>query len=118
MLPVGEALEVLLLHFPSEPPLLSQSAMPFAAYEVPLGVIILLGVGELFLVICLGLAGAERFGDREHNSFTRSTVPVRQQCPSGFLPIHSDWSLGQPELRSAQMISSPFRSLEMSLLWV
>ena len=118
MLPIGETLKVLLLHFAPETPFLCESAMPFAAYAVTLGVVVLLGVGELFLVICLGLAGAERFGDREHNSFTRSTVPGRQQSPSGFLPIHSDWSLGRPELQLAQMTSSPFRSLEMSLLWV
>src|SRR5690242_7515827 len=117
MLPVGEALEVLLLHFPAESPLLGQSAMPFAAYAVALGVVILLGVGEFFLVICLGLAGAERFGDREHNSFTRSRVPGRQLTPSGFLPIHSGWSLGVPELPLAPMTSSPFRSPEVSLVW-
>jgi|ERR1700683_1119054 len=42
MLPVGEALKVLLLDFPTEPPLLGQSAMPFTAYAVTLGVIVLL----------------------------------------------------------------------------
>ena len=92
------------------------SAMPFAAYTVAFGVIVLLGVGEFFLVICLGLAGAERFGNREHNSFTRSRVPGLQLSPSGFLPVHSGWSRGVPELPSAQMTSSPFRSLEESLL--
>src|SRR5579864_8223029 len=98
MLPVGEALKVFLLYLPAESPLLGQSAMPFATYAVTLGVIVLLGIGEFFLVICLGLAGTERFGDREHNSFTRSRVPGRQRSPSGFLPIHSDSSLGEPEL--------------------
>src|SRR5579872_1248733 len=118
MLPVGEALEVLLLHFSAEPPLLCEPAMPFAADAVTLGVRVLLGVGEFFLVICLGLAGAERFGNREHNSFTRSRVPGPQLSPSGFLPVHSGWSRGVPELPSAQMTSSPFRSLEESWLWV
>ena len=118
MLPVGEALKVLLLHFAAKPPFLCEFAVPFAAYAVTLGVVVLLGVGELFLVICLGLAGAERFGNREHNSFTRSTVPGRQRSPSGFLPIHSDWSLGRPELPLAQMTSFRFRSPEVSLLWV
>src|SRR5579859_5479547 len=118
MLPVGKPLEVLLLHFSAEFPFLGQSAMPFAAYAVTLGVIVLLGVGEFFLVICLGLAGAERFGDREHNSFTRSRVPGRQLSLSGFLPIHAGSYLVWPELPLAQMTSSPFRSLGESLLWV
>src|SRR5689334_3343838 len=110
MLSVGEALELLLLYFPAKPPLLGQCTVPFATYAVALGVIVLLSVGEFLLVICLGLARAERFGDCQHNSFTRSMVPGRQRSPSGFLPIHSDWFLGWPERQLVQMTSFRFRS--------
>src|SRR6266576_4647771 len=115
MLPIGETLKVLLLHLAPKAPFLCEFAVPFAAYALTLGVVVLLGVGELFLVICLGLAGAQRFGNGEHNSLTRSTVPGRQQSPSGFLPIHSDWSLARLELQLAQMTSFRFRSPEVSL---
>jgi hypothetical protein len=92
MLPVGETLKVLLLHLAMKTPFLCEFAVPFAAYAVTLGVVVLLGVGELFLVICLGLAGAQRFGNGEYfKSLTRRMVPARQQYPSGFLPIHLDW---------------------------
>src|SRR5436309_11245435 len=117
MLPIGETLKVLLLHLAPKTPFLCEFAVPFASYAVTPGVVVLLGVGELFLVICLGLAGAQRFGNGEHDSLTRSTVPGPQQFPSGFLPIHSDWSLGRPVLQLAQMTSFRFRSPEVSLLW-
>ena len=68
MLPVGEALEVLLLHFTVQAPLCGEFAVPLAAYPVALGVVVLLGVGELFFVIRLRLAGTQRFGDGQHDS--------------------------------------------------
>ena len=89
MLPVGQTLKVFLLNLATKTPFLGKAAVPLAAYVVALGVVVVLSIGELFLVICLGLASAERFGDREHNSFTRSTVPGRQLSPSGFLPIRA-----------------------------
>src|SRR5579863_6488911 len=117
MLPIGETLKVLLLHLAPKSPFLCEFAAPFAAYALTLGVVVLLSVGELFLVICMSLAGTQRFGDGEHNSLTRSTVPGRRQFPSGFLRIRSDWSLGRLELQLAQMTSFRFRSPEVSLFW-
>src|SRR5580698_4347524 len=68
MLPVREPLKVFLLHFASESPLLRESAVPFSAYPVTFGVVILLRVRELLFVIGLRLAGTERFGDGQHDS--------------------------------------------------
>jgi len=68
VLPIGQTLEVLLPHFVGKTPFLCHSAMPFAAYPIALGVVVLLSIGEFFLVICLRLAGAQRLGNGEHNS--------------------------------------------------
>src|SRR5580700_10855655 len=68
VLPIGQTLEVLLPHFAGNTPFLCQSAMPFAAYPITLGVVVLLSVGEFFLVIGLRLSGAQRLGNGEHNS--------------------------------------------------
>src|SRR5260370_15007446 len=68
VLPIGQTLEVLLPHFAGKTPFLCQSAMPFAAYPITHGVVVLLSIDEFFLVIGLRLAGAERLGNGEHNS--------------------------------------------------
>src|SRR5208282_5259781 len=42
-------------------------AVPLAAYAISLGVVILLRVSEFLFVIGLRLAGAQRFGDGQHD---------------------------------------------------
>jgi hypothetical protein len=51
VLPIGQTLEVLLSHFAVKTPFLCQSAMPFAAYPIALGAVVLLRIGEFSLVI-------------------------------------------------------------------
>ena len=60
MLAIGETLKVLLLHFAPETPFVRKFAVPFAAYAVAFGVVVVLGIGEFFLVIGPSLAGKGR----------------------------------------------------------
>jgi hypothetical protein len=62
VLPSGQTLEVLLPNFARKTPSPRQSAMPFAAYSIALGVVVLLSIGEFFLVrvcACPALSGLE-----------------------------------------------------------
>ena len=49
VLPIGQTLEVLLPHFAGKTPFLCESAVPFAAYPIALGVVVFLGIGEFSL---------------------------------------------------------------------
>src|SRR5580693_8672554 len=90
VLPIGQTLEVLFPHFAGKTPFLCQSAMPLAAYPITLGVVVLLGIGEFFLVIGLRLASTERLGNGKHNSLTGSMASAQRQYPSGVLLTLAD----------------------------
>src|SRR5579859_602424 len=70
MLAFAETGKMLRADFGFEAPPLSQPAMPAALHFGTLRVVVVLGIGELFLVIALRLSGAERFGDGQHSSLT------------------------------------------------
>ena len=61
-----EPLEVFLAHLSSQSPLLGKPAVPFAAYLIALRVVVLACVRELFRVIRLRLARAQRIRDGQH----------------------------------------------------
>ena len=61
-----EPLEVFLADLAVQSPLLGEPSVPLAAYLVPLRVVVLAGVAELFRVIRLCLARAQRIGDGQH----------------------------------------------------
>ena len=69
-----EPLEVFLVYFSAQSPLLGKPAVPFAAYQVALRVIVLAGVGELFRVIRLRLARAQGIGDGWRSQWVDATV--------------------------------------------
>jgi len=66
MVPVGEALKVLLVNGAREPPRLRELTVPFATNLLASRVVVLAGVAELFRVILRGLPRTERLGDRQH----------------------------------------------------
>src|SRR5260370_39111459 len=73
VLPIRYPVEVLLIDFPPKAPFLRQFAVPFTTYSITLGVVVLLGIGEFFLVIGLCLASTERLGNGKHNSLRRKS---------------------------------------------
>ena len=67
-LPVGQPMEVLLLHVAREPPLPRELAVPLAANLVALRVVVLAGVAELLRVVRADLRGTQGLGDGEHGA--------------------------------------------------
>ena len=66
MLAFGESGEMLGVDGTREPEGLGKLALPLAKGDVPLLPVVLLRRSELLGVVGLGLAGVQRFGDREH----------------------------------------------------
>ena len=66
MLSLGEPLEVFFPDLSREPPTRREFATPDTANHVTFGVVVLSSVLEFLFVIAARLAGAQRFGDREH----------------------------------------------------
>ena len=69
VLALGEARELVFAHLPMKPVTLRQLALPLAAHTFALGVVVLLGIGELFLVVRLRLTRADRLRHRDHFFF-------------------------------------------------
>src|SRR5260370_14720160 len=90
VLPIREPVEVLLIDFAPKAPFLCQSAVPFTTYSITLGVVVLLGIGEFFLVIGLCLASTQRLGNGKHNSLSGSMASAQRQYPSGVLLTLAD----------------------------
>ncbi len=63
VLPFRELLEMFLMNFSAQSPLLGEPAVPFTAYLVALRVVVLSGVAKLLRVIRLGLARTQWIGD-------------------------------------------------------
>src|SRR4029077_66700 len=61
--PIGEALEVALVHRAFEAPLARELALPLAANLIALRVVVVTRIPKLFGVIVLRLRGTEGFGD-------------------------------------------------------
>ncbi len=61
MLALGQSRELLLLYFTLQAPASGKLALPLAAHTLALCVIVLPRIGELFFVVRLRLAGADRF---------------------------------------------------------
>ena len=71
MLAFREPRELLLLHFARQAPSLRKLALPLAAHTLALGVVVLLGVGELLFVVRLSLPRADRFRERHHVVYSK-----------------------------------------------
>ena len=101
MLALTEPRELLLVHLAMQPPPLRKLPLPLAPHTRGLRVVVLFGVGELFLVVRLGLPRRDRFGDRHHKRFTRSgagaSSPRRASPPLTSLPLQTALSGPRPE---------------------
>jgi len=64
---------VVLTNVALQSPLLGQLAVPFAAYPVAFGVVILLRVAEFLAMISAGLACTERLGNGKHVRLLKKT---------------------------------------------
>jgi len=62
VLPLGQTRELLLLHFTAQAPASAKLTLPLAAHTLAFRVVVLPGVGELFFVVRLRLAGTDRLG--------------------------------------------------------
>src|SRR5947208_16079668 len=76
MFAIGQPLKVLLFDFSLESPLGGQLAVPLASNPLSFRVVVVLGVGKLLLMVCLRLAGGERFRDGQHGYSSKYRV-----CP-------------------------------------
>src|SRR5215472_19055900 len=76
VLTLRETLEMFLTDFTAETPLLGQPSVPLATNLVRFRVIVLAGVAELFRVVRLGLACAERIGDGQHGRVDLLEIPL------------------------------------------
>ncbi len=61
MLALGQPRELLLLYLTVQAPASGKLALPFAAHKLAFRVVVLPRIGELFFVVRLRLAGADRF---------------------------------------------------------
>ena len=65
---IGEPREVFFPYLALQSPLLRQLAVPLASNLLGFGVVIVLGAGELPLVVRMRLPRTERFGDGQHSA--------------------------------------------------
>ena len=83
VLSVGQARELLPLHFTVQAPLIGEHTVPLAAYCAVLRVIICLPVGEFLSVVGLSLRCTQWFRNSQH-WITRRMVLGQRRCPLAF----------------------------------